>query len=262
MPAFCATIIGALVFVFASALPTGAIASPYGRSIVTNPNYPWRSIGKVQAGSQKCTGVLVSACHVATAAHCILNENTGRVAGTISFKPHFSQTWVGSDRFRHGQYDRSRQIGQDWAIFKLRQSIGRELGWIPPAQSFTWNDIAPGRFNAVGYSSDVTVSSGWRFWRSEEVQLTADEFVSVFGLTNTGVIITNATAWTGASGGPLFAYVNRAPMLFGVTSELRVRQIICPDFSCAIQLRAGTHVVASLNFAPALNEMMAQDPCP
>jgi hypothetical protein len=75
-------ILASLLLIAVPAFISVGILVPH-REIVDANTYPWSSIGKIGTRGQTCTGVVVGANQVLTAAHCVYNKAAGRFRYTF-----------------------------------------------------------------------------------------------------------------------------------------------------------------------------------
>ena len=138
-----------------TASETKNVFGPDNRVELTATGYPWRTIGKVFG--MGCTGTLVAANLVLTAAHCIIDPATKKpITDPISFRPNYingsSADVSGVDHVWWGTNDPAKFRGHDWAILRLTSRLGDKYGWLGVRPTNT--DTFPPQLSVAGYSED------------------------------------------------------------------------------------------------------------
>ena len=114
------------------------------------PDYPWRAIGKVF--DTGCTGTMVGRDIVLTAAHCVVDPATKKIANNLTwFRPNYVngsapvESWI--EQIWTGTFDPEADRGHDWAVLRLREPIGDKVGWISvnPTDSINFPDVVMAR---------------------------------------------------------------------------------------------------------------------
>lgn len=213
------------------------------RPIVDAAAAPWHSIGRVNFASieirQHCTGTLVGARMVLTAAHCLYNfpRKSWIPASSLRFAAGYqrgqavAQAQVRRYLLDPVQDPASRDfrggVTHDWALLELEAPLGRDLGYLPLAD--------PGAGDAVRLA-------GYAGLRPHVLSV-AEDCGPWLPLAAGGVALTTCSAMPGDSGAPLLLEQDGALSVAGVFSTIVVTEdgvphslaIMAPVFAAALR---------------------------
>jgi protease YdgD len=181
------------------------------RSFLENPYGPYRMVGVVEASDgQVCTGTLIGEDLVLTAAHCLEREGRRLRAIDLRFHSHYhygvSQGLVSEVQ---GFYLGVRpQRAGDWAILKLKQKLGLQLGYLSSGV-FDQRDLHRVTIFIPGY--DVGFS------RNVGLSLAVNQLPARVKHISEGLYYHDAPTGVGASGGPLLQFKNGQWIIVGIT---------------------------------------------
>lgn len=186
------------------------------RAVLDASTAPWRAIGRVNFGGlaqrSHCTGTLVAADVVLTAAHCLYNSarKTWLPPESLRFVAGY-QRGAGvavagvTDYVLDPVHDpESRDfrggIAQDWALLMLDAPLGAEVGILPLATAPT------GEIALAGYAG----------LRPHVLSLARD----CGSLQGADVLVITCAAMQGDSGAPLLTLTETGPAVLGVLSAV------------------------------------------
>ena len=214
-------------------------AAPGERMLVDAREYPWSAIGRVNAaGRGFCTGFLVSARVMLTAAHCLYDFRQGRwlqpvdvtfVAGyqrdTYLGYSRASSYIIDEDYTPRSDPDLTLSL-KDWAVITLAEPLGETVGWLG-LQRFD-------RATAVALRSGqmLALQAGYRRDRAHALSLGLDcRIRSLFGKGRG--LLNSCDVVEGASGSPLLVLVEGELRVLGIHS-LRASTVEGEDLAGAI----------------------------
>ncbi|MBO6505025.1 MAG: trypsin-like serine protease [Kordiimonadaceae bacterium] len=216
--------------------PQNNVTSFHRRS-VDSTEKPWQSIGRVNIGGRAhCSGTLVAANIVLTAAHCLFSKASGQmvVPGIVHFVAGYSRgehlghskvkSYRVGDGYRGEEGATRANMGHDWALLVLEEPLGEELGFltVPNGWFEPPKPTAPPRPNKrkVQIAADVT-TAGYPGDRKHILSL--EENCNIITTANQGrILLTSCIALKGDSGGPILQQVDGTWHIIGVqTSALK-----------------------------------------
>ena len=187
--------------------------------------WPWAAIGRLNNTTGRiCTATLVTPDTIVTAAHCVINIDTGLTVspGALHFlagyrRGEFVAHAVGRE-IRFGELPRAQRpagpeaVAGDWAIVRIQPALAIRpitVGVLPPSATVATAPTDAIRLQRAGYSQDrphmLAVHDGCR----------------VTGTLAAGrVFITDCDATRGDSGSPLLLRQGDQATLVGVTSAI------------------------------------------
>ncbi len=181
------------------------------RQPMTSSRYPWSTIGKIFSSKNSCTGTLVGKNLVATAAHCVFDDNQ-ELLPNLKFFPNYKngkgQYFSGIHKIWYGTRDpkwgtpAEKTLGKlDWAILQLNSPLGDYFGFMGLEDIHSPYGY---KVNLAGYASDFENTN------TAGVHLGC----AIRGERN-GYFIHDCDSNKGASGGPLF---NNDNQLVGINA--------------------------------------------
>lgn len=174
--------------------------------------YPWRAMTKLymtfpNRRKYMCSGALVSAKYVLTAAHCVYSQKYGGYATKIEVVPGLSGTYkpygsaFATNTRTYANWTTSKDSNYDIALLTLDRPIGHSTGWLSYAYYPTLDGVTA---NIAGYPFD----------KDDSLKLYY-HYGSITGLTAQRVSYTTDTE-SGQSGSPVYRNVNRERTIFAV----------------------------------------------
>lgn len=214
-----------LCFLIIAAMPVLASDQPSlpgiighdDRRMLDSKNWPWTAIGRINMqGTSFCTGALVAADQVLTAAHCLLNKATGRL-----HRPDFLTFAAGYDR---GQYkavghvksyktpctpilplpDKLGAMDCDIALLQLTEPITDPKPLPMAKEALEEQASQNGTLLLAGYQQD------------RPYMLSIDERCRLLKWVGKGVFLHSCDGVKGASGAPVISRVGDQFMIIGV----------------------------------------------
>jgi protease YdgD len=181
---------------------TGSLVSKaFSRdAIIVDANVPpWSSVGKIYNGAgSSCTGSLIAADKVLTAAHCLFNRATHRLLQATSL--HFLLGYEAGEYRAHARIanyliepnyqpqQAGKSISSDWAILVLGEPFASDTTPLPLADG---PSVAGERIMIGGYS------------RQHPFKMTADIDCRLQDVMLGGLLVHDCAVMQGDSGAPL-----------------------------------------------------------
>jgi hypothetical protein len=225
-----------------------------------NPNiYPFRTIGRLTSDKGACSSVLISACHILTARHCL---NSSSKEYQVRFGESGSGTSVAGKKVLEGK---GKSVDDDWAVLKLEKSVGTDLGWMP-VLSRTANQLKDGKCRLGGYPSDLnggldlmvdetaTFKGDFSEWKHGDPPEEFKEF-------GKNMVQLKADAYLGNSGGPIYCMDDD-----GIAHVVAVMSFVmgAPGGNVYVPEDSDhfSGAVATSSFAKQVRKMREKDECP
>jgi V8-like Glu-specific endopeptidase len=194
------------------------------------------SLGRLPHG---CTAAMVGRRLALTAAHCVLDKESGDVhpqlgtfeagfdQGSVSAKTWISAAWVGTE---NPEQNRTR----DWAILLLQDDIGDQTGWLGLEKNLEGE--FPVTTNLLAYASDRMAGAVPLITKNCYIHKEDGE----------GRLLHDCDAVSGSSGGPMFQSLTGKKIHGIAVSEFRIGPI---------SMRRETYSHKFANIAISTNEV-------
>jgi V8-like Glu-specific endopeptidase len=170
------------------------------RRPVTSHMYPWRCIGWID----NATGTMVGPDLVLTAAHVVMDPQTHHLRKELNYfyvnrvgADYYKRSWIDHVWWGTDNPDGDRE--HDWAILKLADRLGDEVGWMGVANTNSFHvQNFPAPLTVAGYSGDYDSGN----------TATVDQNVTIHSISS-GLLHHDGSTSRGSSGCPIFQYVRR-----------------------------------------------------
>jgi V8-like Glu-specific endopeptidase len=181
---------------------------------------PWSAIGRLSIGeSGVCTATLVASDIILTAAHCLIDERSGRLHHldkAVVFSPNYKNgaayhharvisVWMGTRTPR-------KELWNDYAFARISEPLGNMYGTIP-VRSFDGDHLekeGPKLVSLAGYSLDFEEA------KTAGVHLNCNIKQVVKDDDIRKLLAHDCDMRPGASGGPILSFTNESAVIVGV----------------------------------------------
>jgi len=224
-------------------LPAVSLDLERRRMLTAQESVPWRGVGRVNVATFSeqgmCTGTLIDADLVVTAAHCVYSERTGKLHNPKDV--HFVAGWrrgnavahrrakeiVVHPGYRHGEKLSIDQISSDLALIRLESPIEADK-------------VEPFRISPMPRRSKPITLISYR--RDRAHALTRQDGCEISGVQG-AVIVLHCDVTFGASGSPVFTEIDGEKRIIAVISAKGVDKTTRRQLAFAVRVDAAMPMV-------------------
>jgi protease YdgD len=229
------------------------------RVAMTSDKMPWSSIGRINIGqSGTCSGTLIAADLIATAAHCVVDPTTKlfyHLTRPVTFHPNYkygqSNHQAKIISVTVGTFDTKAEPWNDWAVARLDAPLGNLYG-VMPAMKFSGDQLktqGPLTVTLAGYSGDFL--KGETAGVHQNCQLR--ELVKEDAVKK--IVTHDCDMRPGSSGGPIFTTIAGRPFIVAINIAEKNNFIAV---SQALGLKIFYNLNSSANFAVTADKLFAK----
>ncbi len=208
----------------------------FHRRAVGNTDHPWQAIGRVNiGGTVHCSGTLVAANIVLTAAHCLYSRRMEKmvVPSSVNFLAGYSKgefrghskvkAYIVGTGFDGSKWNAKSNALYDWALLTLNKPLGGNLGFLSLPSEWFENTTNSVRLPTQGIAiNEQVTTAGYPGDRKHVLSL--EENCKIVTTANRGrILFTSCVALGGDSGGPILQKKNDEWHIVGIqTAAIRV----------------------------------------
>lgn len=225
--------------------------------------YPWNGIGRLfpnaRSGTDFCTAVRVSACHVMSAGHCARDAN-GSYEKQITYVPPFEKKAYFVDKVLAGEGNFLQDRSLDWAVMRLEDSAsGNRDGWMGIADT-KGGALVGKTFVLSGYHLDLSPNAKFAYVDDQAKAIKTNK--GIFS-GNANHVFLRANAGRGGSGGPVFRLDDsgQAWLVCLANAGVSVEGQGTTAVLGADETEHLTQCAASNAFFAKVQQFMAENPC-